>query len=382
MGTRRLWACLAILALLISACGSSDDAADGTTDAATAGPTEEAAPGEAAGTAAPEGEAQLASIVVENWDAYMPEDLPERLLNEEDIEVEVALHATNEEAMAKMQATGGEGIDVLFVSSPFAEALQKQGMLAEIDHEQIPNFDNLYPEALELDYDPGLTFSVPYAWGTTGLCYASERVESEPTSWDALLDPASEIEGKVTMLATDRWLMMPALIDLGYSINTTDEAELQEAQQLLVDQKPQLLAYDDTTFYSKLVSGEADLVEAWDGWCNYGIAEDPTISFTVPEEGSDHWIDSMVIPAASQNIEAAHRFINFILEPENGAWVAENILYKVPNQAAMESLDPSLLETYPNLDISVEELTQYEELRDLGEGQSTWSQIISQIKAS
>lgn len=378
----RLWKLIAltsVLAMTVAACGGGD-----TTDTTgeTGAPTEMTEPDD--GTEAADGgqDVEAASIVVENWDAYMPEDLPDRIKEEENIDVEIALHATNEEAVAKMQATGGEGIDVLFVSSPFAEALNEQGLLAEIDHDQIPNLDNLYPEAMELDYDSGLTYSVPYAWGTTGLCYHSERVQEEPTSWDVLLDPPADLEGKVTMLATDRWLLLPALKSLGYSANTTDEQELQEARDILLETKPQLLGYDDTTFYSKLVSGEADLVEAWDGWCNYGIAEDDAIRFVVPEEGSDHWIDTMVIPAASENQEAAHRFINFILKPENGQWVAENILYKVPNQAAMEALDESLFETYPNLDISVSELTEYEELRDLGDGQQLWSRVVSEITAS
>ena len=370
---RKVTGLLATLLVLLAACGGG-----GETTAADAGSETTAA---TAGDGGSGPEAELTSITVENWDAYMPEDMPQRILEQENIEVEVALHATNEEAVAKMQATGGEGIDVLFVSSPFAEALNAQGMLAEIDHDLIPNLENLYPQAMELAYDPGLAYSVPYAWGTTGLCYAPDRVGEEPTSWNTLLDPPSGLEGRVTALSTDRWLLLPALMELGYSANTTDEAELEEAKQLLLEQKPQLLAYDDTTFYSKLVSGEADLVEAWDGWCNYAIAEDESVQFTVPEEGSDFWIDTMVIPAASENVEAAHRFIDFILQPENGQWVAENILYKVPNQAAMESLDPSLLETYPNLGISVDELTGYEELRDLGEGQQIWSRIVSEVTA-
>src|SRR5690606_11976623 len=156
----------------------------------------------------------------------------------------------------------------------------------------------------ELEYDPGNKYSVPYTWGNTGLCYRKDLVPEPPTSWDDLLDPAPELEGKVTMLATDRWLLLPALIKLGYSINTTNEQELEEAKELLLQTKEQLLGYDDTTFYSKLVSGEAALVEAWDGWCNYGIAENPDIEYVVPEEGTDVWTDTMVILESSENKDA------------------------------------------------------------------------------
>jgi spermidine/putrescine transport system substrate-binding protein len=111
---------------------------------------------------------------------------------------------------------------------------------------------------------------------------------------------------------------------------------LAQARDLLIEAKKSLLAYDDTTFYAKLVSGEAKLVQAWDGWCNYGIAENAAIKFVVPKEGSDVWIDSMVVTASSENKDAAMAFINYILRPEVHSWVVENILYKVPNQKAME----------------------------------------------
>ena len=109
--------------------------------------------------------------------------------------------------MGKVTASGGDGFDVLFVSSPFAEALNKLGLVAPIDHAKIPNIANLYPEANQLQHDPGNTYSVPYTWGTTGLCYRSDVVKAEPASWNDLLKPADDLKGKITMLATDRWLM-------------------------------------------------------------------------------------------------------------------------------------------------------------------------------
>ena len=107
----------------------------------------------------------------------MPTDLPEKFKTETGIDVEVAVHATNEEIMGKVVASGGKGYDVLFVSSPFAEALNKLGTAGRVDHAKMPNLANLYPEADELQHDPGNTFSVPYSWGTTGLCYRSDLVE-------------------------------------------------------------------------------------------------------------------------------------------------------------------------------------------------------------
>ncbi len=328
------------------------------------------------------GPAAAQKIVISNWDAYMPPDLLENFTKETGIQTELAVHATNEEIMGKLTASGGQGFDVVFVSAPFAEALHKLGLAAELDAAKIPNLANLYEEARGLDYDPGNKFSVPYAWGTTGLCYRSDLVTSEPASWMNLLQPSDDLKGKTTMLATDRWLMAAGLLALGKSVNSADEADIQAAQALLTEAKKTLLAYDDTTFFSKLVSGEALLVQAWDGWCNYGIAENPAIKYVVPKEGSDLWVDTMVVLASSQNQEAAHKFLDYVLRPDVGQWVASNILYKVPNRPAMEGLDPALVQQFPNLGMAPAELVKFEELRDLGSTQKAYTRAVTEITSA
>lgn len=321
-------------------------------------------------------------IVVSNWDGYMPKDIAEKFKAATGIDLEVSVHATNEEIMGKVTASGGEGYDVLFVSSPFAEALNKMGLLAPVDPAKIPNLKNLYPEATQLKHDPGNTFSVPYTWGTTGLCYRSDVVKEAPDSWADLLTPADDVKGKTTMLATDRWLMAPAFLLAGKSVNSTDQADLDAARDQLTATKKTLLAYDDTTFYSKLVSGEASLVEAWDGWCNYGIAEKPEIKYVIPKEGSDLWVDTMVITKSAKNPEGAAKFIDFIMSADNGKWMVENIMYKSPNKAAMDAIDPAMLKQYPNMAIAPADLLKYEQLRDLGDGMKAFSKTVSEIMAA
>ncbi|MEV6342870.1 spermidine/putrescine ABC transporter substrate-binding protein [Actinoplanes sp. NPDC051851] len=322
------------------------------------------------------------TLTVSNWDAYMPEDLPATFEKAVGTKVTVTKHATNEEIMAKLTAGGDSGIDVAFVSGPFAQALAEQGLVEPIHADLIPNLSNLYPEATQLAYDPGNKYSVPYTWGTTGLCYRSDLTGYDPDSWNDLLSPKTALAKKTTMLATDRWLMLPAQKSLGYSANTTDAGEMAKVKEKLVEAKKSLLAYDDTTFYSRLVSGEASLVEAWDGWCNYGITDNDKIKFTVPKEGSDLWVDTMVILKTSRNKEAAHAFINYILTPEIHSWAAENILYKVPNKAAMDSLDPALIKQYPNLGTTPAELLKGETLVDLGEAATDYSRIVTEVTAS
>jgi spermidine/putrescine transport system substrate-binding protein len=268
-------AAVGVLALGAGGCGADVKKDEGASSGADAKESTAPAPKTESGT-----------LVISNWDAYLPKNLIPDFEKETGIKVKLAKHTTNEDIMGKLDAAGGKGYDLVFVSGQFAEALDKRGWAAPVDPAKVPNLSNLYPEAQKLGYDPGNKYSVPYTWGTTGICYRSDKVEGTPTSWNDLLKPKGDLKGKVTMLDTDRWLMLPALKVLGFSANTTDEGELKQARDLLLETKDDLLAYDSTTFYSKLVSGEAHLVEAWDGWCNYGIAENEDIKFVVPEEGS------------------------------------------------------------------------------------------------
>jgi spermidine/putrescine transport system substrate-binding protein len=354
--------------LTLAACGSDDgDTAD---DGAE--PTGSSEPAELGGT-----------LVISNWDAYMPEDLIPDFEQETGVDVELAIHTTNEDIMGKLQAQNGTGFDLVFVSGPFVQALSNQGWAAELDHAKIPNAEGLAPEATQLGYDPGNRYSMPYAWGTTGICYRSDLVEETPTSWEVFRDPPAELDGQMTMLGTDRWLLQPALLSLGYSINTTDQAEIDEAVAWTEEAKSHLLGFDDTTFYSKLVSGEAAAVHAWDGWCNYGIAEDPNIEFVVPDEGSDVWTDTMVVLESSENKDAAHAFIDYVLSEDVGATVAEFVLYKVPNPGAMAAVDPKVLKAYPNMEMTAEDLFAQEAQVDLGtEGTQAWSEAATRIKAA
>ena len=336
----------------------------------------------AAGLAFSASAALSADLVISNWDGYMAKDIAATFKAATGLEIEVVNHATNEEIMGKLMASGGKGYDVVFVSSPFAEILNGQGLVEPLDRPAIPNLANLYPEAASLAYDPGNAYSVPYTWGTTGLCYRSDLVKTPVDSWNALLTPDAALKGKTTMLATDRWLMAAGLLSLGYSVNEKDPAKIEAAKTKLIEAKKTLLAYDDTTFYSKLVSGEAQLVQAWDGWCNYGITENKDIKFVVPKEGSDLWVDTIVVMKNSEKKDAAMKFINYILDAKNHAWAASNILYNVPNKPAMESLDPALAKQYPSMGVPAAQLVKYELLRDLGGSMKDYSKAVSEIKAA
>ncbi|GAA2128317.1 spermidine/putrescine ABC transporter substrate-binding protein [Nocardioides bigeumensis] len=355
-----------VAVLALAACGGSDD------EGSSAEPDE----------LDPSADLSSQSITVSNWAGYMAEDIADQFEAATGAGLTVTEHATNEEVMAKLTAGGDSGIDVAFVSGQYAQALNDAGLLEPMHADLVPNLENLYPEATQLAFDEGNEYSVPYTWGTTGICYRSDLVDPAPTSWNDILQPDPEYAGKITMLSTERWLALPAQKALGYSVNTTDDEEIAEMADLLTSAKDSLLGYDDTTFYEKLVSGEAVMTEAWDGWCGYGMAENPDIKFVVPDEGSDLWADTMVVLKDSKNKEAAFAFINMMLEPEMHVWVTENVYYNVPNQAAAELVPAELKEQFPQLDVTPEQLAEGEVLVDLGEESTKYTELTTNVTAS
>ena len=176
--------------------------------------------------------------------------------------------------------------------------------------------------------------------------------------------------------------MLPAQKLLGYSANTTSATEMDKVKAQLISTKKTLLAYDDTTFYTRLVSGEAAMVEAWDGWCNYGITDNKNIKFVIPKEGSDLWVDTMVILKTSKNKEAAHAFINYILDPTVNSWVINNVLYKTPDKAAMDVTAAKLGVTYPNMLMTPADLLKQENLLDLGTSGPMYTKIATEVTSS
>lgn len=322
------------------------------------------------------------SIVVDNWGGYMPDDIADRFKAATGASMKASEHATNEEAMAKLTAGGHSGIDVAFVSGQYAQALHEAGLLEPVTAERVPNLANLYPEANKLAYDPGNTFSVPYTWGNTGICYRSDLVDPAPTSWNDILRPAPKYAGKITSLATERWLALPAQKALGFSVNTSDDGELGQIKEKLIGAKKTLLGYDDTIFYEKLVSGDAVMAEAWDGWCGYGIAENPAIKFVIPSEGTDLWVDTMVVLKDSAHKDAAFAFVNLMLDPEVHAWITNNVTYNVPNRAAQKYISDDFKKQFGDVLRDAPELFKGESIVDLGPDSVKYTALTTDVTSS
>ena len=208
-------------------------------------------------------------------------------------------------------------------------------------------------------FDPENKYSVPYCWGTVGILYNTSMVEPEdiPTKWSDLWD--EKFKDNILMQDSVRDAFMVALKSLGYSMNTTNEAEINEAKDLLIKQKPLVQAYVIDQVRDKMIGGEAALGVIYSGEMLYiqqevaDLGLDYTLEYVLPEEGTNLWIDSWVIPANAPNKENAEKWIDFLCRPEIAKKNFEYITYPTPNKGAFDLLDPELQNNkavFPDID--------------------------------
>jgi len=362
---RNRWVTAAALAgLLLAACGGT-------------APTPEAE------VPTPDAVEPASELQLFNWTEYIDPEIYTLFEEEYGIHVVENNFASNEELLAKLQG-GTEGYDVIFPSDYTVSILIEEGMLAPLDHSLLSNLGNLGERFQNPPYDPGNVYCVPYQWGTTGFGYNSAEIE-EPQSWSVLFDPDPESAwyGRTTMLDDPREAFAAALIYLGYSVNTTDEAELEQARDLLIQAKAGLLGYDSDQFEDLLAVGETLLAHGWNGDILMGQAENEDISYAVPQEGGVIWIDNMCIPGGTppDRLLAAHLFIDFILRPEIGALVSEYTYYATPNAAAEAALGEEFLSdpaVYPPEDL----IGRLQYIEPLGEFESTYQRLWDEVKAA
>ena len=223
--------------------------------------------------------------------------------------------------------------DVILVSDALMPRMIEEGLLQELNKEKIPNLAQMDEEYLDLEIDPGNKYSVPYMFGTIGIIYDKNVVTEEVDSWDVLWD--EQYKNKVFMFDTYRDTIGVALKKLGYSMNSENPQELEEAKQLLLEQKKlvdPIYGVDNGT--SMIASGETALNMIWSGEGLNLQDEYPNLVYTIPKEGVNFWIDSLCIPANAKNVEGAEKFINFVSSKESALRIADEIGYTTPNKEA------------------------------------------------
>ncbi|NCE63256.1 spermidine/putrescine ABC transporter substrate-binding protein [Pseudoflavonifractor sp. 524-17] len=287
-------------------------------------------------------------VNVFNWGEYIDESLLETFEEQTGIKVNYKTFPDNETLYSTLQSSMGE-YDVIIPSDYMIARMIDEEMLERIDLNNIPNYEKISDSYKHLDYDPGNEYSVPYTWGTVGLIYNTTMVSEAPTSWKALWD--EQYKGQILMFDNSRDCIGIALKVLGYSFNTTDEAQIKEAVDLLIEQAPLVQAYVMDQIFDKLEVGEAAMGPYYAGDAITMMESNPDLAFVLPEEGANLFVDAMCIPKGAPNKENAEAFINFMCSDEAAVANCEYIGYSTPSDSAREKLEPELAQNpiaYPD----------------------------------
>lgn len=274
-------------------------------------------------------------VNVYNWEDYISQDTLDMFTQETGITVNMMNFTTNEDMLVKVR-NSPSSFDVVFPSDYCIERMISEDLIAPIDFANVPNFKYIDPNFEKPTYDPTGEYSVPYMWGTVGILYNKTMVTEPVDSWGILFD--TKYKNNVFMIDSIRDCLGVTLMYLGYSMNTRDPLQLNAAKQLLIQQKKDGLvkAYQVDETKDKMVAGEAALALVWSGDAQYAIDLNPDLAYVVPKEGSNIWVDGMVIPKAAKNKANAEKFIDFMSRPDIAKLNCEEIWYSSPNTGAIE----------------------------------------------
>jgi spermidine/putrescine transport system substrate-binding protein len=276
-----------------------------------------------------------------NWSEYMPQEVLDRFTEETGIQVVYTTYDSNEAMYARLKLLDeSAAYDLAVPSTYYVSKMRQEDLLMPIDRSKIEGFGNLADDLVNLDIDPDNQYSIPYLWGTTGIAVDTDDVEGEVTAWADLWD--ERFQGRVMLTNDMREVFHVGLRVLGYSGNSTDPQEIEEAYEKLAELMPSVRTFNSDAPRMPYLEGEADVGMIWNGEAVMGKETMPSLEYVYPEEGIIAWLDSFVIPKNARNPEAAHQFISFVLQPEIAALISEDIGYATPNQAALELLDESV----------------------------------------
>ena len=308
-----------------------------------------------------------------SWGEYIDETLIEQFEMETGIKVNYQTAESNE-TLYSLLKNGGANYDVIVPSDYMIARLIKEDMLAEINYDNIPNYELIDDRFKGLSYDPDNKFTVPYTWGTVGIIYNTTMVDEPITSWSAMFD--EKYAGQVVMIRNSRDAFGAALLYLGYDLNTTDEDQIKEAYQLVADAKAKGVyqGFYMDEIYQKMEGGNAAITMYYAGDYLSMLENNEDLAFVVPEEGSNWFVDAMCILKDSRNKDEAAEWINFIASTQSNLANMDYIWYASPNGEALESypeyyeetyeeeLDPSLYEIMAAPEDVLDRCTLYENL--------------------
>ena len=358
---------------LLSGCGASGNTGTSGTDSAASG------------------SADGGELYVYNWGEYIDEDVISQFEEETGITVVYDLFETNEEMYPVIEA-GAVNYDVVCPSDYMIQKMRENDLLAELNFDNIPNIAQIDPAYMEMSqaFDPENKYSVPYCWGTVGILYNTRLLDElgvpAPTKWADLWD--ERLSGEILMQDSVRDAFMVALKKDGYSMNSESKDEIEQAKQELIDQKPLVQAYVIDQVRDKMIGGEAAVGVIYSGEMLYiqdevaSLGLDYDLEYVIPEEGTNLWLDSWVIPKNAKNKENAEKWIDFMCRPEIAKANFEYITYPTPNKGAFELLDEDMQNNkavFPDID-SLKDSEVYQYLGD--DTDAIYNELWKEVKAN
>lgn len=279
-------------------------------------------------------------LYVYNWGDYMDMDVVKEFEEEYNVKVIYQEFATNEDLYVKIK-NSSEPMDVIFPSEYMLERMSNEGLLNELDFSKLDNFKYVDKDLTGMSYDKENKYSVPFFWGTVGIIYNSEKYPEGLQKWADLWN--EKYKKDMVLYYSQRDILMVALKKLGYSMNTSDEAQLEDAKNELIDQKPLVYAYLGDEIKDILIAEDANVGVVYSGDAGIVIEENPKYKYVLPKEGTNLWFDVAAIPKNARNVNRAHDFINFLLRPEIAARNAEYLQYATVESEAKKYLPESLV---------------------------------------
>lgn len=289
---------------------------------------------------------------VYNWGEFIAEDVLDMFYEETGIKIEYDTYNENEAMYTKVKNSGDNSYDVIVPSDYMVKKMADEGMLHELNFDNIPNIKNLDPMFTEnRSYDPDGKYSIPYLWGTIGILYNKELVG------DVVIDSVEDLfdyenfSGQICMLDSVRDSIGISLKSFGYSMNDIDPEHIRQAKEKLLEQKKHLLAYGTDDLVDKVSDGTAALALVYSGEGVYAAEMDDNLCYVIPKEGTNIAVDCFAILESSENKEEAEAFLNFMLRPDIAQMNSEETGYASPNTEAKKLMDPEVLDdpaVYPD----------------------------------
>lgn len=282
------------------------------------------------------------TLTVLNYGKYFDPEALKIFEEETGIKVDYEEYESPEEMYTKYKA-GSIDYDLLCTSDYMIQKLIGEGEVLEMNYDNIPDYENISQSIIDASaaFDPEHRYTLPFFYGTVGILYNTDEVDARETdTWNILWD--KKYEGKIIMENSVRDCFLVPLKQLGYSLNTTDEGELKDALEMLLEQKPLIYAYFVDETGDEMAAGNASLAVTYSGEAAYAQSLADNLAYSVPKEGSNLWIDSWFIPKTCKNQENAEKFLNFLCREDIAKMNFEYVYYATPNTAVFDNLEDTV----------------------------------------